>query len=44
MTKLASIVAGRRTKWAVVAAWIVLLATFAGLGSKPAARPPVPAG
>ena len=34
MTKLASIVSGRRTKWAVVAAWIVLVAILAGPGSK----------
>jgi putative drug exporter of the RND superfamily len=34
MTKLASIVSGRRTKWAVVAAWIVLVAVLVGPGSK----------
>jgi putative drug exporter of the RND superfamily len=31
---LATIVAGRRTKWLVVAAWIVLVVIFAPLGSK----------
>jgi RND superfamily putative drug exporter len=34
MTRLASIVSGRRTKWVVVAAWIVLVAAMAGPGSK----------
>jgi RND superfamily putative drug exporter len=34
MTKLASIVSGRRTKWAVIALWIVAVAALAGPGSK----------
>jgi RND superfamily putative drug exporter len=34
VTKLASIASGRRSKWLVVAAWIVLVAIFAGPGSK----------
>jgi RND superfamily putative drug exporter len=34
MTKLASIVSGRRTKWAVIAAWVVLVAALAGPGGK----------
>jgi RND superfamily putative drug exporter len=34
VTKLASIVSGRRMKWAVIAAWIMLLAIFASQGSK----------
>lgn len=34
MTRFASIIAGRRMKWAVVAAWIVLVALLAGPGGK----------
>ena len=34
MTRFASIISGRRTKWAVVAAWIVLVAILAGPGGK----------
>ena len=34
MRRLAVIVAGRRTKWFVLAAWIVLLFALAPLGSK----------
>ena len=34
MTRLASIASGRRTKWAVVAAWIIIVAALAGPGSK----------
>src|SRR4051794_12565447 len=34
LSALARFVTGRRTKWAVVAAWIVLAVVFAPLGSK----------
>src|SRR3712207_964126 len=34
MRALSSFVTGRRTKWAVVAGWIALLAAFAPLGAK----------
>ena len=34
MKYLVALVTGRRTKWAVIAVWIVLLAIFASPGSK----------
>ncbi len=34
MRKLASVVAGRRTKWFVIAAWVVALVALAPLGAK----------
>jgi len=34
VTRLASIVSGRRTKWAVIAVWVVALVVLAGQGGK----------
>jgi putative drug exporter of the RND superfamily len=34
MTRLAAIASGRRTKWAVIAAWILVVVLLAGPGSK----------